>query len=145
MRIIRNFLLTDFFIKWIQECFTKTSLVNLLNKCYDYFSSFIKFLSSERNIENTMSDLYLMKKVIVLKKIQVTMKTFAPQFSNHFTLSLNRKKSVVMRAMRKKLNIFTLQLPIYYILQKESLSITFEIVDKLFCQILKPKYMALIW
>ena len=86
-----------------------------------------------------------MKKVIVLKKIQVTMKTFAPQFSNHFTLSLNRKKSVVMRAMRKKLNIFTLQLPIYYILQKESLSITFEIVDKLFCQILKPKYMALIW
>ena len=29
-------------------------------------------------------------------------------------------------------------------LQKESLSITFEIVEKLFCQILKPKNMALI-
>ena len=28
-----------------------------------------------------------------------------------------KKKRVVMRAMRKKLNIFTLQLPIYYILE----------------------------
>ena len=28
-----------------------------------------------------------------------------------------------MRAMRKKLNIFTLQLPIYYILEKESQSV----------------------
>ena len=31
--------------------------------------------------------------------------------------SLNREKEVVMRAMRKKLNIFTLHLPIYYILE----------------------------
>ena len=30
-----------------------------------------------------------------------------------------KKKRVVMRAMRKKLNIFTLQLPIYYILEQE--------------------------
>ena len=30
------------------------------------------------------------------------------------------------------------------IFTKESLSITFEIVEKLFCQILKPKNMALI-
>ena len=29
----------------------------LLNKCYDRFSSFIKFWSSERNIQNTMPDL----------------------------------------------------------------------------------------
>ena len=44
----------------------------------------------------------LMKKVIILKKIQATMKTFTAPFFNHFSLSLNRKKSVVMRAMRKK-------------------------------------------
>ena len=68
-----------------------------------------------------MSDLYLIKKVIILKKIQVAMKTFAPPFFNHFNLSLNQKKKkrVVMRAMRMKLNLFTIQLPIYYILEKE--------------------------
>ena len=32
-----------------------------------------------------------MKKVIILKKIQVKMKTFAPPFFNHFSLSLKRK------------------------------------------------------
>ena len=56
----------------------------------------------------------LMKKVIILRKIQVRMKT--PPFSNHFRLSLNRKIREVMRAMRKKLlklNTFMLQLPIY--------------------------------
>ena len=49
-----------------------------------------------------------MKKVIILKKIQVTMKTFVPPFFNHLRLILNRKKRVVMRDMRKKLNIFIL-------------------------------------
>ena len=58
-----------------------------------------------------------MKKVIILKKIQVTMKTFATPFFNHFSLSLSRKKYVVMRTMRKKLSIFMLQLPIYYMLE----------------------------
>ena len=38
-----------------------------------------------------------MKRVIILKKIQVTMKTFISPFFNHFSLSLNRKKRVVMR------------------------------------------------
>ena len=47
-----------------------------------------------------------MLEVIILKKIQVTM-------------SLNRKKHVVMRAMINKINIFMLQLQIYYILEKE--------------------------
>ena len=56
-----------------------------------------------------------MKKVIILKKIRVTMKSFAPPSFNHFSPSLNRKKRVVMRAMRKKLNIFTLELSSYYI------------------------------
>ena len=39
-----------------------------------------------------MSDLYLIKKVIILKKIQAAMKTFVPPFFNHFNLSLNQKK-----------------------------------------------------
>ena len=46
-----------------------------------------------------------MKKVIILKKIQVAMKAFAPPFFNHFSLSLNRKKHVVMRALRKTKHI----------------------------------------
>ena len=54
-----------------------------------------------------------MKKVIILKKIQVPMKTYVPPFFNYFSLSLNRKKRVVMTAMSKKLNIFTLQLPLH--------------------------------
>ena len=64
-----------------------------------------------------LSDLYSAKKVIILKKIQVTVKTFTPPFLNHFSLSLNRKRHVVMRNMKKKLNILMLQLPIYYILE----------------------------
>ena len=48
-------------------------------------------------------------------------KSFAPPYFKHFSLSLNREKHVVMRVMGKKPNIFTLQLPIYYILKKEIL------------------------
>ena len=40
-----------------------------------------------------MSDFYLMKRVIILKRIQVTMKTSVPPFFNHLGLSLNRKKA----------------------------------------------------
>ena len=58
-----------------------------------------------------------MKKVVILKKIQVTMKTFVSPFFDHFSLSLSRKKRMATRAMKKKINIFTLQLPIYYILE----------------------------
>ena len=39
-----------------------------------------------------MSHFYLMKKMIILKKIQVTMKNFTSPFFNHLSLSLNRKK-----------------------------------------------------
>ena len=59
----------------------------------------------------------LMNKVTILRKILVTMKTFAPPFFKQFSLTMNGKKRVVMRAMRKKLNIFMLQLSIYYILE----------------------------
>ena len=51
--------------------------------------------------------IFLMKKVIVLRKIQGAMKTLTPPFFNHFSLSLNRKKRTMTmrawRAMRKKL------------------------------------------
>ena len=48
-----------------------------------------------------VSDLYFMKKVI-----------FQP-----FQFEPEQKKGVVMRAMRKKLNIFTNQLLVYYMLE----------------------------
>ena len=57
-----------------------------------------------------MSDLYC-KKTIILRKILVTKKSFTRPFFCYF--SLNRKKRLVVRAIRKKLNIFTLQLLIY--------------------------------
>ena len=69
---------------------------------FDSFSSFIKFWSSERNTENRTSDYILTKKGIILRKVF--------QFLS---------KRVVKRAMRKKLNAFTLQLVIYYILEWE--------------------------
>ena len=53
----------------------------------------------------------LMKNVIILRKTDVTM-YFQP-----FQFEPEQKIVVVMRAMRKKLNILMLQLPIYYILE----------------------------
>ena len=44
----------------------------------------------------------------------MTIKPFVPSFISHFSLNLKRKKLVIIRAMRKKLNIFTFQLPIYW-------------------------------
>ena len=52
-----------------------------------------------------------MKKAIILRKIHVTM------YVQSFQFGREQKIRVVMRAMRKKLNLFTLQLPIYYILE----------------------------
>ena len=108
-----------FFIKLIQGCFTKTSLVNLLNKCYDRFSSFTKFWSSsERNTENDIKFIFNEESDCSEENTNDDeMKAFTPPFLNHFSLSLNRKKRVVMGVMRKKLNIFTLQLSIYNILE----------------------------
>ena len=44
-----------------------------------------------------------MKKVIILRKIQKTMNTFAPPFLNYFSLNLDIKKRVVMITTRNKL------------------------------------------
>ena len=82
------------------------------------FQVSLNFDYVEEILENMMSDLCF-NEVIILRKIQVTMKTFTPPFFNHFSLNLNRKKRVVMRALRKKLYIFTLQLQIYYILEQD--------------------------
>ena len=52
----------------------------------------------------------LMEKVFILKKIHVAM------YFQLFQFEPEQKIPVAMRATRKKLNIFTLQLPISYIL-----------------------------
>ena len=54
-----------------------------------------------------------MKNEIIQRKIQVAMKTFVPPFFNHFNSSLNREKAFCNEGHEKKLNIFTLLLPIY--------------------------------
>ena len=64
-----------------------------------------------------MSDLYFNEESDILRKTHVTIKSFAPTFFNYFSLNLNRKKCLVMRAIGNKLNIFSLQLPIYHILE----------------------------
>ena len=59
-----------------------------------------------------------MRKVIIMRKISIRdNEVVAPPFFNHFSLNLSIKKRVVMRAMRKKLNLFMLQLLIYYLLE----------------------------
>ena len=46
---------------------------------------------------------HLIINLIILRKIQAVMKVFTIPFFNLFSLSLNRKKRVIMKAMRKKL------------------------------------------
>ena len=60
---------------------------------YDRFWSLIKFWSSERNTENTMSHLYFNEE---------------SDYSEENTCDKEVQH-------RKKLNIFTIQLPIYYL------------------------------
>ena len=67
--------------------------MNLLNKCYDCSSSVIKYRSGEKNTKIRCQIYILIKKVIILRKIHMTMKSFAPPLFNHFRLSLNRKKT----------------------------------------------------
>ena len=83
------------------------------------FDPVSKVLKIRRAIYILMKIIKIMKIMkINLRKIQVAMKTFAPLFFIHVNLSLQRKKRVVMKAMRKKLpilNILILQLSIYSI------------------------------
>ena len=66
-----------------------------------------------------MSIYIWMKKVIFSDENTCDNEVFALPFFNHFSLSLNIKKRKVIRAMRKKLNLFMFQLLIYYILEQE--------------------------
>ena len=66
---------------------------------YDRFSGFIKFWSSEKYIENTMPHLYFNEE---------------SDYSKENTCDIEVFCTTILHC-RKKLNIFTLQLPIYYI------------------------------
>ena len=64
-----------------------------------------------------MSDLYLNEESYYFEENTCDIEVFAPPFFNYFSLNLKIKKRVVMKAMRKKPILFTLQLLIYYILE----------------------------
>ena len=64
-----------------------------------------------------MSDLYFDEESYYSEENTCDNEVFASPFFNNFSLSLNIKKRVVIRAMGKKLNLFMLQLLIYYILE----------------------------
>ena len=82
--------------------------MNICFEKYDRFSNSIRFWSSERNTENTMSGLYFNEESDYSEQNTCDNKVFcSTPFFNHFSLSDPEQK-------RKKLNIFTLQLPIYY-------------------------------
>ena len=64
-----------------------------------------------------MSDLYFNEESCYFEENTIDNEVFAPPFLNHFSLSLNIKKRVVMRAMRMILNLFTVQLLVYHIIK----------------------------
>ena len=66
-----------------------------------------------------MSDLYLNEESYYFAKNTCDNEVFNPPFFNHLSLSMSIKKRVTMRAMGKKLNVSTLQLLIYYLLEQE--------------------------
>ena len=84
------------------------------------FSSFLKFWSSEGNTENTTSDLYFNEESDYSVESTSDSENFRPTILHAFQFEPEQKKGVVITAVRKKLNIFTLQLPIYYILKTKS-------------------------
>ena len=80
-------------------CFDGEILETCYVWMYDHFSGFIKFWPSERNTENTMSHLYFNEESDYSEENTCDSEVFRSNIFYH----------------RKKLNIFTLQLPIYYI------------------------------
>ena len=75
----------------------------------------MKFWSSERNIEDTMSHLNLNEKSDYFEENTSDNENVCSTIFQLFQFEPEKKQRVVMRDMRKKLNIFTFQLPIYYI------------------------------
>ena len=89
-------------------------LIYEINVIIVFFQVSLNFDPVKQILEIRCQIYNLMNKVTILRKILVTMKTFAPPFFKQF---MNGKKRVVMRTIRKKLNIFMFQLSIYYILE----------------------------
>ena len=52
----------------------------------------LNFDSAKEILKIRCNIFILMKKVIILRKVRVIMKTFAPTFFNYFSLSLSKKK-----------------------------------------------------
>ena len=57
------------------------------------FQVSINFAPAKEILKMRCQIYILMKKKILLRKIQVAMKIFAPPFFNHLNLNLNRKKT----------------------------------------------------
>ena len=92
---------------WLMECSDETLSIFWKN-AFMKNEEFLKW-NSWKNFFFLQPSVFL---IFVMRKINVTIKFFAaPPFFNHFSLTLNRKKRVVM-AIKKNLNIFTLQVPI---------------------------------
>ena len=62
--------------------------------CYVVFQLPLNFDSAEEILKIGCQIYILMKKVIILRKIQATITTFSPRFFNHSGLSLNRKTNM---------------------------------------------------
>ena len=75
----------------------------LVDKSNIFFQVSLNFDPAKEILKIQCQISVLIKKVIILRKIQATKRTFAPPFFNYFSLSLNSKKRMVMRVMRKKL------------------------------------------
>ena len=73
-----------------------------------------------KEILKLRSQIYiLVKKKIILNKIQVTMKTSVPPFFNHFSFGLNRKKLCGNESQEEETKHIHVRLPVYYILEQE--------------------------
>ena len=56
-----------------------------------------------KEIQKARYQIYIStKKMIILRKIHMTIKSFVPPFCSHPSLRLNGKKRLIMRLMRKK-------------------------------------------
>ena len=80
------------------------SLISLWRKWWTYalrimivFQVSLNFDPAKEILKMRCNINILVKKVIILRKVQGTMKTSAPPFFSHFSLSLNRKSNCVIK------------------------------------------------
>ena len=72
-------------------------MMNICFENYDRFSGSLNFDPAKEILKMRCNINILVKKVIILRKVQGTMKTSAPPFFNHFSWSLNRKSNCVIK------------------------------------------------